>query len=173
MKPMLPLFCLSTCRSVGRAVCSARKMWDRLRYEPIDCASTRRTREGSGALCSTAEGAGLGGTKRSSETGRTQAHMRVQSQCSGRAPNSCSRVFGNGRRQRQKRRWKTRIRSAAIGEASDATGDGSTRARVQGTFLRRSEGRRVMRLTVGNCDTANAVDAGGPKGKRNRRLGPS
>jgi hypothetical protein len=55
-------------------------------------------------------------------------------------------------------------------EASDAAGDGSTRARVQGTFCGAAGGRRNGQCDGGNekienCDTANAVDAGGPKGK--------
>jgi hypothetical protein len=55
-------------------------------------------------------------------------------------------------------------------EASDAAGDGSTRARVQGTLLRRSGRAENGQCDGGNekienCDTANAVDAGSPKGK--------
>lgn len=55
-------------------------------------------------------------------------------------------------------------------ETSDAADDGSTRARVQGTFLRRNVRAENGQCDggnekIGNCDTANAVDAGGPKGK--------
>lgn len=42
--------------------------------------------------------------------------------------------------------------------------------RAQGTFLRRNGGRVKCDLKIGNCDTANSVDAGGPKRKFSGRL---
>lgn len=156
-----PSFCLTIYRSVGKAAASARGR-GMLRYGPIDRATSERTRAG-GPMTGSEKSKGC----------RHCVYASSQSQHSGKSPKKrCSRVFANRRRHPQgPGKFPPRIEnkkyyqgmnpspsSSTVDwprlETSDAAGDGSTRARVQGTFFLRRNGRaekeRAMRYGKGN-----------------------
>lgn len=125
---MLPLFCLSICRSVGKAA-ALHERKALLRYGPIDRATTGRPRAKRGALCSV-----TGGRDATQVRNRADpVHMRVQYRRSRRAP-----------------KLKAAVACPEIGGGSDK---GPSQTENQGMFelssrLTRS-GRLVMQRAMG------------------------